>query len=272
MMTKRLISYILLLLLIGMVAPSSLHAATPTPGNLGGPCLPGGTNNEGICNGLTVCISGVCRFPDPNSTTDKYWTCKGSDGKARCIMPDSGDPANCVNTPACGGNRCDTTVAASECAAGGIAIPPGPALPATQAQDLGPLIAQVFTWSLEILGIAVFSMIIYAGFLWLTAAGNPGQIGKAKTRIFNALLGAILLLSSYVILKVINPDFIQQSSVLPPIQNIQSANPLQTPELAKNLPKGAECQESSQCASGLICQIASAQNNGSCQPTSTPSP
>ncbi|MFH1654582.1 MAG: hypothetical protein ABIE74_11100, partial [Pseudomonadota bacterium] len=44
--------------------------------------------------------------------------------------------------------------------------PPTQGLPT----DLGQLIQQIFAWSLAVLGIAVFVMFFYAGFLWLTAA------------------------------------------------------------------------------------------------------
>ena len=81
--------------------------------------------------------------------------------------------------------------------------------------DLGQLIQQIFSWSLSILGIAVFVMIFYAGFLWLTAAGNTAKIGEARGHITNAVLGAILLLSSYLILYTINPDFVKNTVNLP---------------------------------------------------------
>lgn len=77
--------------------------------------------------------------------------------------------------------------------------------------DLGQLIQQIFTWSLGLLGIAVFVMFFYAGLLWLTAAGNTANVGEAKSRMTNAVFGAILLLSSYLILNTINPNFVQNT-------------------------------------------------------------
>lgn len=81
--------------------------------------------------------------------------------------------------------------------------------------DLGQLIQQIFTWSLAVLGIAVFVMVFYAGFLWLTAAGNTAKVGEAKSRITNAVFGAIILLSAYLILYTINPDFVRSSVNIP---------------------------------------------------------
>jgi len=89
--------------------------------------------------------------------------------------------------------------------------PPTQGLPT----DIGQLIQQIFTWSLSVLGIAVFVMFFYAGFLYLTAAGNTARVGEAQSRMTNAIFGAILLLSSYLILNTINPDFVQNSFNLP---------------------------------------------------------
>lgn len=87
-----------------------------------------------------------------------------------------------------------------------------------KAANLGELITDIYNWSLGILGLGVFSMITYGGALWLTAAGNPGKIASAKSKISNALLGAVLLLSSYLILNLINPDLLTQSGQLPPVK------------------------------------------------------
>lgn len=81
--------------------------------------------------------------------------------------------------------------------------------------DPGQLIQQIFTWSLAVLGIAVFVMFFYAGFLYLTAAGNSANVSEAKSRMTNAVFGAILLLSSYLILNTINPNFVKNTFNLP---------------------------------------------------------
>jgi len=93
----------------------------------------------------------------------------------------------------------------------GTLTPPTQGLPT----DLGQLIKQIFTWSLGILGISVFVMFFYSGFLYLTAAGNTSRTGEAKTHMTNAVFGAILLLSSYLILYTINPDFVKSTFELP---------------------------------------------------------
>lgn len=105
-------------------------------------------------------------------------------------------------------------------------LPTGPPVPPQQPpKDLGLLIGNIFNFSLQIIGIAMFVMILFGGFEWLTAAGNPGKITVAKGRIYNAILGGILLLSTYVILNTINPDFVQQKQAFPSLPPV--TKPLQ---------------------------------------------
>src|SRR3989344_442164 len=101
--------------------------------------------------------------------------------------------------------------------------------------DLGQLVQQIFIWSLYILGISVFVMFFYSGFLWLTAAGNTSKIGEAKTHMTNAVFGAILLLSSYLILYTINPDFVKNTFNLPGLGTTNSNNTISAP-LPSSLP------------------------------------
>ncbi|MEX2340989.1 MAG: pilin [Candidatus Paceibacterota bacterium] len=46
-------------------------------------------------------------------------------------------------------------------------------------------------------------MIIYAGFKYVMARGNPGEIGKAHQAILYAVIGGVLILGAWVILEVI---------------------------------------------------------------------
>ncbi len=77
--------------------------------------------------------------------------------------------------------------------------------PATSFESL---ISSVFNYAIWLVGIAVFIMIMYAGFLWLTSAAVPGNIATAKKMISNAILGAILLISAYAILYTVNPELV----------------------------------------------------------------
>lgn len=65
------------------------------------------------------------------------------------------------------------------------------------------------------MGIVAFVQIIYAGWIYLTAAGNTTKTGDAMKKISNAILGIVLLFSSYIILNTINPDLVGGSFGLP---------------------------------------------------------
>ncbi len=75
-------------------------------------------------------------------------------------------------------------------------------------KDLGQFISNIYTFSLQILGIVIFVRFIWAGWLYISAAGNTANVSKATSMMRNAIAGAILLLSSYLILYVINPDLV----------------------------------------------------------------
>jgi len=81
----------------------------------------------------------------------------------------------------------------------------------TQTSDLPSFISSVYSFSLTVVGIAVFVQMIRAGFMWLTAAGNMATAGKAKTMMTNAVIGAILLFAAYLILYVVNPDLVKNT-------------------------------------------------------------
>ncbi|MBI4160490.1 MAG: hypothetical protein HY506_01125 [Candidatus Yanofskybacteria bacterium] len=78
-------------------------------------------------------------------------------------------------------------------------------------QDLPSFISSIYSFSLTIVGIAVFVQMVRAGFMWLTAAGNVGKAGTAKSMMTNAVIGAILLFAAYLILFIINPDLVKNT-------------------------------------------------------------
>ncbi|MDO8663335.1 MAG: hypothetical protein Q7K28_00630 [Candidatus Wildermuthbacteria bacterium] len=74
------------------------------------------------------------------------------------------------------------------------------------SQSLSQIIAWFYYFIIGISGFAAFIMLVWGGFQYLASAGNPTQISDAKDRIKNALLGLLLILISWLILQVINPD------------------------------------------------------------------
>lgn len=50
---------------------------------------------------------------------------------------------------------------------------------------------------LGLVGILLFGFVFYAGFIWIKAQGNSGEVDKAKDIIENALYGIIIITLAY---------------------------------------------------------------------------
>lgn len=81
----------------------------------------------------------------------------------------------------------------------------------SKTSDLPAFISSVYSFALTVVGIAVFIRILYAGFLMLTAAGNSSKWSDARSKMQNAVIGAILLFAAYMILYIINPDLVSNA-------------------------------------------------------------
>ena len=73
-------------------------------------------------------------------------------------------------------------------------------------QSISALVAWFYVFIVGISGLAAFVMIIWGGVEYMTSAGNPTRTSEAKDKIQKALLGLLLILASYLILQVINPE------------------------------------------------------------------
>lgn len=74
--------------------------------------------------------------------------------------------------------------------------------------DLAQYLGIVYNFLISIAGLVASVMMIVGGFQYLTSGGDAGKIGAAKTRITNALMGLLLVLGAYTILKTINPALV----------------------------------------------------------------
>ncbi|MCE9586622.1 IPT/TIG domain-containing protein [Candidatus Uhrbacteria bacterium] len=67
------------------------------------------------------------------------------------------------------------------------------------ATDPRVIASRIINVSLSLLTIIMLGLIIYAGFLWMTSGGNAEQVDRAKAMIRNAIIGVVLILSSWAI-------------------------------------------------------------------------
>jgi len=70
-------------------------------------------------------------------------------------------------------------------------------------QDIRVTIMNIVRVILGFVGIIAILIIIYAGYLWMTSAGNPEQIDKAKKTLRNAAIGLVIIFSAFSIVSFI---------------------------------------------------------------------
>ncbi len=80
--------------------------------------------------------------------------------------------------------------------------------------NLTQFITDLFDLAIALVGAMVFVRLVWAGVLYIFGAASGGA-AKAKKMITDAVIGAIILLSAYLILNVINPELKNNCFVLP---------------------------------------------------------
>lgn len=68
-----------------------------------------------------------------------------------------------------------------------------------QPQDLRATVAKLIRAALGFLGVIFTFLIIYAGYLWMTAAGNDSKIDEAKKILSRSIVGLVIIMASYSI-------------------------------------------------------------------------
>lgn len=74
--------------------------------------------------------------------------------------------------------------------------------------DMKTYIEALYKLALVIVTLSAVLMLSIGGFMYLTSAGNTAQMASAKGVIFDSLIGLIIALAAWLLLYVINPDFI----------------------------------------------------------------
>lgn len=69
-------------------------------------------------------------------------------------------------------------------------------LPAT---DIRLVVARIIRTALGLLGIVALVLILYGGFVWMTAGGDEEKISQSKKILLNSVIGLAIILSSYAI-------------------------------------------------------------------------
>lgn len=88
-------------------------------------------------------------------------------------------------------------------------------------------VANFYQFALAASGVLAFGAIVYGGFKYTLAAGNPSGQSEAKQWIWGALQGIILLAAAYLILRTINPKLTELR--LPTLRSIGPSGSPQAP-------------------------------------------
>ena len=83
----------------------------------------------------------------------------------------------------------------------------------TDEFSLSKYIGQVVNIVLSIIGVLFTVLMVYAGYLWMTARGADEQIEKAKSMITAAIIGIIITLGAYSISAFVVPRILASTTV-----------------------------------------------------------
>lgn len=84
-----------------------------------------------------------------------------------------------------------------------------------QAHDPRFIVGRIINVALGLLGTVAIILVIYAGFLWMTAGGNDDQIGKAKGILTAAIIGLVIILTAYTITNFVLGNLFQATQGMP---------------------------------------------------------
>ena len=102
---------------------------------------------------------------------------------------------------------------------------PLPGLPAGATSDPGAYISYFFIFGLGLVGFLAVAAIVVGGIMYMTG-GTIGKVEKAKSIIWGAITGVILLMCSYLLLYTIDPTLVNLSPFRPtPPGNIPAPAP-----------------------------------------------
>ncbi len=70
---------------------------------------------------------------------------------------------------------------------------------AKYGNDVPTVAGSIIGTALSMISVIFFILMVYGGFLWMTAHGDEGMVTKAKDTITAAIIGIIIVLASYAI-------------------------------------------------------------------------
>jgi lysylphosphatidylglycerol synthetase-like protein (DUF2156 family) len=67
------------------------------------------------------------------------------------------------------------------------------------ATSLPVTVGKVISSILSLLGVIFLALMVYAGFLWMIAAGNEDKVTRSKDTMRRAVIGLVIVVASYAL-------------------------------------------------------------------------
>lgn len=76
------------------------------------------------------------------------------------------------------------------------------------------VVGRVLQQGISLVGIIFFALILWAGFLWMTSAGNEQRVDEAKNILLAAVIGLIIVAAAYAITRFVGSTLLTGNSSL----------------------------------------------------------
>jgi|SRR3989344_3877422 len=77
------------------------------------------------------------------------------------------------------------------------------ATPNLGGTTFGSIITTLLTYILPLAGMVLLLYLLFAGFQYLTSAGDPKKVEQAKERLTSALVGFVIVFAAYWIVQIV---------------------------------------------------------------------
>lgn len=83
---------------------------------------------------------------------------------------------------------------------------------ATGATSLPALIGRIIAVGIGLVGVIFLVLMVYGGFLWMTARGDEQKVERSKELITAAVIGLVIVLAAYVITNFVVSNLISSTT------------------------------------------------------------
>jgi len=115
----------------------------------------------------------------------------------------------------------------------------------TTEGDIGNIIGTVINAALTLVGITFLILMVYAGYLWMTARGEEAPIENAKKIVKAAIIGLVLVMSAYAITFFVTSRFERAGTPATPRQCVPAQAGIQAATCSGF--SEAQCQQDTRC-------------------------